>query len=408
VPVTQGQGGATFSAPHHYLDDDPTGTPSDVYANNVTATDDDTGTDTATTSITVNNVNPVVTDVSLSATRIDENDGIVLTGALTDVGTLDTHTVSIDWGDGSPTTSATVTQGAGTATFSAGHQYLDDDPTGTPSDEYTITVTATDDDTGVGSATTTIRVDNVPPLVTTVVAPSDCSNLGAENEPVTVTGTFTDVGTLDAHTALIDWGDGSTSPATVTEAGGAGSFTADHTYPAGGVYHATVTITDDDTGTDTAEFLVVITGVGLNNGVLGIVGTNDADHVEVFVVNDEIDVFASFVDPKHRRFPLADVDSVQLWLCGGDDHGDVHPSITLPAEIRGHDGHDMLWGGSGDDDVDGGPGDDMAWGRDGDDRVIGGPGNDILFGGHGTDHLDGGPGTNRIVDQPSNTRTGPA
>ena len=30
------------------------------------------------------------------------------------------------------------------------HQYLDDNPTGTPSDVYTIDVTLTDDDTGSG------------------------------------------------------------------------------------------------------------------------------------------------------------------------------------------------------------------------------------------------------------------
>jgi hypothetical protein len=406
--VSHAAGSAMFGAGHLYLDDDPTGTPSDVYVITVTATDDDTGADTETTTITVSNVDPVLGPLSLSATTIDENDLVTVTGSLTDVGTLDTHTIVVDWGDDSTPTPAVVTQGAGSATFTATHRYLDDDPTGTPSDVYVISVTATDDDTGTDSATTPITVDNVAPVITGVTGPSDCSTLGSEGIPITVSATFTDVGTLDTHTATIDWGDGSTSPASVTQGVGSGTVEAQHAYAAGGIYTATVTVTDDDTGTHAVQLLVLITGVGVNNGVLQVVGTNDADHVEVFVVNDEVDVFASFVDPKHRRFPLADITAVQVWLCGGNDHGDVHQSILVDAEILGGEGHDLLWGGDGDDDVDGGPGNDKLWGRDGDDRLTGGEDDDVLFGGAGTDAIDGGPGNNRIVDQPANGLSAPA
>jgi Ca2+-binding RTX toxin-like protein len=180
----------------------------------------------------------------------------------------------------------------------------------------------------------------------------------------------------------------------VVQGAGSGTYTADHTYASGGVYTVTVTITDDDTGSTNAGTQAVMTGVGINGGVLQIVGTADDDHVEVFIAGGEVDVFASFMEPGHTRFDPADVDSVEIWLCEGDDHGNVHQSITVDAVIHGDDGVDMLWGGDGDDFIEGGDGNDMIWGRRGDDELHGNDGNDRLTGGEGLDILDGGSGTN--------------
>jgi hypothetical protein len=49
-----------FSVDHVYLDDNPSGTPSDDYTITVTVTDDDTGVGTDTTTVTVTNVAPVI------------------------------------------------------------------------------------------------------------------------------------------------------------------------------------------------------------------------------------------------------------------------------------------------------------------------------------------------------------
>ena len=70
---------------------------------------------------------------------------------------LDTHTVLIAWGDGT-SSAADVSEGTGSGTFTASHQYRDDDPTGTPSDPYAILATVTDDDTGSASASTAVTV----------------------------------------------------------------------------------------------------------------------------------------------------------------------------------------------------------------------------------------------------------
>ena len=146
----------------------------------------------------------------LSAGVIDENGSVTLAGSFTDVGTLDTHTVMVDWGDGTSSPAA-VTQGAGSGIFTATHQYLDDAPTATPSDEYTITVTVADDDTRTMSASTLVTVENEAP----VFAPEELAlSAGVidENGTVTLSGTFADVGTLDTHTVLIDWGEGRRRP----------------------------------------------------------------------------------------------------------------------------------------------------------------------------------------------------
>ncbi|NQW19435.1 MAG: hypothetical protein HQ477_01740, partial [Chloroflexi bacterium] len=146
---------------------------------------------TGTTTVTVNNVAPVLT---ISAAGVDENNAVNVSGTITDPGTLDTHVVVIDWG-GSEGTSAAAVSGN---TFTASHLYLDDDPTGTASDVYTITATATDDDAGVGSVSTDVTVNNV--------APTGSIAADAFNSEVTVT--FSDVGSLDTHSATVDWGDG--------------------------------------------------------------------------------------------------------------------------------------------------------------------------------------------------------
>jgi PKD repeat protein len=181
----------------------------------VRATDPSDAAHDATASVTVNNLAPVV---EAGADRaISEGDSMTLAAGFTDAGTLDTHTVLVDWGDGTATA----------ASLTASHQYLDDGV-------YTVTVTVTDDDGGVGSDTLAVTVSNVAPVV---VAGAD--KLINEGDNITLAASFTDAGTVDTHTVLVDWGDGSAM---------ATSLTASHQYVDDGVYTVTVTVTDDDGG----------------------------------------------------------------------------------------------------------------------------------------------------------------
>ena len=247
-------GTTSFSLTHQYLDDDPTGTPFDFYTVSVTVTDDDGGSDTESTTVTVNNVAPAIT---VSGDTIDENGFATVTGTITDPGIEDTFSLTIDWGEGPP---ETFVYPAGSTTFSETHQYLDDDPTGTSSDDYTITVNITDDDSEQDSGSTIVTTRNVDPVVVSVTLdqPNPQFVLPLVHT-LNFTGTFTDIGTMDVHTAVWDWGDTTTSPGTVDESGGSGTVTGEHVFSAPGTYTVNLTVTDDDTGVhfNTTEVVVV-------------------------------------------------------------------------------------------------------------------------------------------------------
>ena len=114
--------------------------------------------------------------------------------------------MAIDWGDGSTDSLALA---VGERAFSVSHRYLDDNPTGTPSDAYTIGVTVSDDDGDSDFDTTAVTVDNLPPLV-------DAGPDQVTYEDILVSlasATFTDIGTQDTHTAAIDWATVRSNPA---------------------------------------------------------------------------------------------------------------------------------------------------------------------------------------------------
>jgi hypothetical protein len=258
-------GSTSYSETHQYLDDDPTATATDSYSITVTVTDDDGGSDTEYTSVVVNNVNPVITAVG---DVINENGFATVSGDITDPGTQDTFEIVIDWGEGTP---IMYEYSAGATSYSETHQYLDDNPTGTLSDIYTISVTITDDDTGSDTVTTTVTVNNVDPVTTIdAMAQPNPQFILPIVHTLDFTGSFTDVGTQDTHTAVWDWGDLSTDAGTVTESGGSGTVTGSHVYMAPGLYTVTLTVTDDDTGYHSDTFLVEVVDA---HGALNI--TND-------------------------------------------------------------------------------------------------------------------------------------
>lgn len=247
------KGVRTKTVSHVYLDDDPTNTRFDPYVISVKVVDKDGDWDSSGEPLMVWNVKPTVTS---TGDTIDENGFATVSGTITDPGIMDTFIMDIDWGDGSTSTYFYV---EGTTVYSETHQYLDDDPTGTPSDENSLSVTIEDDDGGTSSTTTTVTVNNVGPITSIDRMDQPNSELIL---PLIHTldfhGSFIDAGTQDTHTAVWDWGDGTYESGTVIESGSSGTVTSSHVFAAPGTYAVILTVTDDDTGYGSYTFEVVV------------------------------------------------------------------------------------------------------------------------------------------------------
>ncbi|MBI2301280.1 MAG: HYR domain-containing protein [Armatimonadetes bacterium] len=118
-----------------------------------------------------------------------------------------------------------------------------------------VTWTAQDHSGNSGTATQTVTVNNVAPAVGAINAPVDPSPVGAG---VQASAGFTDPGTKDTHTATWNWGDDSTSAASVNEVNGAGTAGGSHTYSAPGIYTLTLTVRDKDGAPAESTFRYVV------------------------------------------------------------------------------------------------------------------------------------------------------
>jgi hypothetical protein len=171
--------------------------------------------------------------VSAGANQVVAEGAVVpLSASYTDPGAADLHSSSIDWGDGSPPVTGVINETARTVTDS--HVYKDNGA-------YTVTVSVRDDDGAVGTGTFVVTVNNAVPVVTAGAFQTPSEGATVRLAPAT----FTDGGSADAHTASIDWGDG-----TPPEAGSLNQLgrrvSGSHVFTDNGSYTVTVCVTDDD------------------------------------------------------------------------------------------------------------------------------------------------------------------
>ena len=129
----------------------------------------------------------------------------------------------------------------GERSFTATHQYLDDDPSDTASDAYQVRVRVADDDDGAVVGTTQITVLNVAPRDLTWLPRAAAVD---EGSTALVDLNFDDPGSLDVHQYVIDWGDGASEAGSVTNR----SLEAAHVYADNGLYTLRITLRDDDLG----------------------------------------------------------------------------------------------------------------------------------------------------------------
>jgi PKD repeat protein len=205
---------------------DATVTPTHVYADNGSFTvrlvvTDANGLKSAVsqTTATVSNATPTVTSFSA---RTPAGGSQTVDASFSDVGTRDTHTATVDWGD-SKTSTGSVQESGGSGTVTASHTYA-------VSGSYSVTMRITDNAGAVATATVDVSVD-VPPPTASAGGPYG----GTEGQAVQFDGS----GSVSPNGLSLsydwDFGDGS--------AHGSGQNPS-HTYADNATYTVTLVVTE--------------------------------------------------------------------------------------------------------------------------------------------------------------------
>jgi hypothetical protein len=219
------------------------------------------------------------TGTPISAVEGNAFDGQVATFHATDTTTAASqYSATIDWGDGTTPSAGSISGGSGTFTVSAmsvPHTFADEGA----STQATITIT----DTSNGNTTTVtapVTVTDAPLTAGTLTATGGVEGVTA----ATASFSFTDGNPLATSAdftsgsggVVCDWGDGSTTSASVTGSG-SGPYTAKcvtHTYAEEGSKTVTVTVTDDGGQTTSAMTTVAIGDAPLSSSCLGAVAVS--------------------------------------------------------------------------------------------------------------------------------------
>lgn len=373
--------------------------PGDSQTVTVTATDSDGTATSVTFGLVVRNVAPVISSVVSGAADVCDSsaDGHVsVSGSFADPGVLDTHTVLVNWGDGSPLEAVNVDQA--TNTFSGSHFYAD-------GGIYRVSVIVTDDDGDSSSAVATTSVIQGVGLVDGVLYVigtdgKDVINIrqNERRDRVTVNARL-DVGQKGhggsdgGSDGGIDRIDAVFSAADVELIVVYGCDGDDQIHLGGGESDG-----GSDGGADSPD------DVSVNAIIYGGAGN---DHIRDGQGNDYIDGGEGDDRITGRRGDDIIVDlfgdnrikggygNDTITTGNGDDDIDGNQGDDLIIagggrnKVDGGHGNDTIITGSGNDDLSGNQGNDVISGGEGDDRIDGGHGRDVLIGGTGADRIDG-------------------
>jgi hypothetical protein len=393
---------------HPYLDNPaPHPSAAGAYRIGVTVTDKDGGQGTGSASVTVTNVAPANVALSLSAASINEGQSVTLGGSFTDPGVRDTHTVVIDWGDGTsqiPDVQTVNLATRGLLTFGVSHPYLDN-PAGQPAGSFAIFVTVTDNDNGQGVGSASIQVNNVAPTAG-LSGPVN----GVPGQPRTFTFYATDPSPVDqaaGFTYTVNWGDGTSQIPDVQTvgrtAGNGGGVAVDHVYTAPGSYTVQVTATDKDGGTSAAVTrLVTVQVVQMQGDTLAVGGTPGTDTITITPADAAGDLTVT-VNKVSYPAPAGapgwhPTGHILVYAQGGANDMVQLLSNKIQGTVKYVTVPAVLYGGSGNDTLD-------ASGSTANNALFGGTGNDILIGSipdpntglGGRDLLVGGGGSDKLT-----------
>ena len=79
-----------------------------------------------------------------------------------------------------------------------------------------------------------------------------------EGNSVTVSGSFYDAGPLTTHTGQMNWGDTSSTPATIVESNNAGTASGTHEYTMAGNYFGSVVVSNPAGASTSGPFEVIV------------------------------------------------------------------------------------------------------------------------------------------------------
>ena len=259
-------------------------------------------------------------------------------------------------------------------------------------------------------ATIGVAVSNVAPTVTALTSSSADLAHRSLTGNVTINGAFFDPAlSFDTHTVQVNWGDGTaveTLPA-VSVNQTLDTFQRTHHYETGGIFTIAVKVFDEDGGVSAqSTTTAVVTGVGLVSGTLYVIGTDGNDNIKIqnkqnqnqLNVDAKLDQGGSNGggDRIQKTYQASSVTRIVAWLLNGDDSysGGNNGGVDVGADVQVSQ---FVFGGAGNDQIQGGAGNDALIGGSGDDDIQGGSGRDILIGGLGKDTLHGNAGDDILI-----------
>lgn len=228
------------------------------YTLTLTVTDGQNPVVSASATLVVANVAPVVAIAPLSQSLM-EGESVTFSATITDPGANDVID-AFAWSAAGASCAPMSGASANSATY-----FCSDNGTGV------ARLVVTDDDGGATTSDASLHVANVAPTISVItLSPVREGNVYSISEPFDIAATFSDPGTADAHVCTTTAARLNSAPTTFGPVAAAG--TSCSTPIAGlpeGVYNVTFTVTDKDGGSDAETFQVVVYEPVLNGFVTG-------------------------------------------------------------------------------------------------------------------------------------------